>query len=60
VTRVHSVELLSELPENNRLPLRVDLDVQGVGRWTHELPIYMPTRAQMQVLRRGSTSSDIR
>lgn len=60
VTRVHSVELLSETPENNRLPLRVDLDVQGVGRWTHELPIYMPTRVQMQLLRRSSTSSDIR
>lgn len=30
------------------MPLRVDLAVQGVGRWQRELPIYMPTREQMQ------------
>ncbi|UIK20653.1 hypothetical protein [Rhizobium leguminosarum] len=48
VTRVRSVELLSESPENNRLPLRIDLDVQGVGRWQRELSIYLPTREQMQ------------
>lgn len=53
VTRVHNVELLSEIPENNRLELRVDLDVQGVGRWTRELSIYMPTSEQM----RGARSS---
>ncbi|KQY50737.1 hypothetical protein ASD46_23340 [Rhizobium sp. Root491] len=47
VTRVRSVELLSESPENNRLPLRVDLEVQGVGRWQRDLSIYMPTREQM-------------
>jgi len=48
VTRVRSVELLSEAPEKNRLPLRVELDVQGVGRWQRDLSIYMPTREQMQ------------
>jgi hypothetical protein len=31
VARVHGVELLSESPEDNRLHLRVGLDVQGVG-----------------------------
>jgi hypothetical protein len=48
VTRVRGVELLSGSPENNRLPLRVDLDVQGVGRWQRDLEIYMPTRDQME------------
>ncbi|THK35169.1 hypothetical protein EHS39_26290 [Ensifer sp. MPMI2T] len=48
VTRVRGVELLLGSPENNRLPLRVDLDVQGVGRWQSDLEIYMPTRDQME------------
>jgi hypothetical protein len=48
VTRVHGVELLSESPENNRIRLRVDFDVQGIGRWRQELSVYMPTKKQMQ------------
>jgi hypothetical protein len=47
VTRVHSFELLSLTPENNRLPVRVNFEVQGVGRWQHEFSIYMPTKEQM-------------
>lgn len=47
VTRVHSFELLSLTPESNRLPARVDFEVQGVGRWKHDFSIYMPTKEQM-------------
>jgi hypothetical protein len=47
VTRVRNVELLSETPTNNRLPIRVDLEVQGLGSWVRELSIYMPTKEQM-------------
>lgn len=47
VTRVYGFELLSETPKGNRLPVRVDLDVQGLGRWQHDLSIYMPTKEQM-------------
>lgn len=43
ITRVHNIELLSEAPINNKLPIRVDFDVQGVGRWQYDLEIYMPT-----------------
>lgn len=46
VNRVHSIELLSETPKNNRLPVRVDLDVQGLGHWQYDLEIYMPTDEQ--------------
>ena len=53
VKRVRSVELLSESPENNRLPLRVELDVQGVGWWQRDLWVYMPTREEMQRVIRG-------
>jgi hypothetical protein len=35
------------LPTKNRLPVRVDFDVQGVGPWTRELSIYVPTAEQM-------------
>lgn len=48
VTRVHSFELLSDIPTDNRLPVRVDFDVQGLGRWQRELSIYMPTNEQME------------
>jgi hypothetical protein len=47
VKRVHGFELLSEVPTNHRLPVRVDFDVNGLGRWQRELAIYMPTREQM-------------
>ncbi len=47
VTRVHSLQLLSETPKDNRLPVRVDFAVQGFGRWQRDLSVYMPTREQM-------------
>jgi hypothetical protein len=47
VTRVRKVELLAGMPTKNRLPVRVDFDVQGIGPWTRDLSIYMPTAEQM-------------
>jgi hypothetical protein len=47
VTRVRAVELQAETPTNDRLPLRLDLEVQGVGRWKRDISIYMPTAEQM-------------
>jgi hypothetical protein len=47
VTRVRNVDLLADMPTKNRLPVRVDFDVQGVGQWTCELSVYMPTAEQM-------------
>jgi len=47
VTRVLGLELLAESSKDNRLPVRIDFDVQGVGRWQHDLSIYMPTKEQM-------------
>jgi hypothetical protein len=47
VTRVRSVKVLADTPTNNRLPVHIDLEVQGLGPWTRELSIYMPTAEQM-------------
>ncbi len=47
VTRVRSVEVLADAPTKNRLPVRVDLEVQGLGPWTRELSVYVPTADQM-------------
>lgn len=47
VTRVHNVELLGDVPVENRLTVRVDFEVDGLGRWQRELSIYMPTAEQM-------------
>ena len=42
VERVWSVEVLAETPTNKRIPVRVDLDVHGVGRWQSEISIFIP------------------
>jgi hypothetical protein len=47
VTRVRYVELLTDTPTKNRLPVRLDFEVQGMGPWQSELSIYMPTAEQM-------------
>lgn len=47
VTRVRSVQLLADTPTDNRLPIRVALDVKALGLWERELSIYMPTAEQM-------------
>jgi hypothetical protein len=43
VERVFGIEVLAEAPTNNWLPVRVDFEVKGVGRWQHELSICVPS-----------------
>ena len=43
VERVFGVEVLASAPTNNWLPIRVDLDVNGVGRWRNNLSVYIPS-----------------
>jgi hypothetical protein len=47
VTRVRNVEILADAPTKNWLPVRLDLDVQGIGAWTQEVAVYVPTAEQM-------------
>ena len=42
IERVHGIEVLAEAPTKNWLPVRVDLDVKGVGRWQHDLSVCVP------------------
>jgi hypothetical protein len=42
VERVFGIEVLADAPTKNWLPIRVDLDVKGVGRWKHELSVCIP------------------
>lgn len=42
VERVFGIQLLAEAPTNNWLPVRVDLEVKGVGRWQRELSVCVP------------------
>jgi hypothetical protein len=42
VERVFGIEILANAPSNNWLPIRVDLDVKGVGRWKHDLSVCVP------------------
>jgi len=48
VERVFSVELLAEVPTNGRLPIRVVFEVKGVGRWEHELSVFLPSLTLIQ------------
>jgi len=42
VTRVFGITILADAPTNNWLPIRVDLDVKGLGRWQHDLSVCVP------------------
>ncbi|QCJ96287.1 hypothetical protein DAA61_10575 [Bradyrhizobium sp. WBAH33] len=44
VQRVHAVDVRGE-PMNNRLPIRVVFEVNGVGRWSHDLDIFLPPKS---------------
>lgn len=61
VLLVHNLEILSEVPNDNRLPIRLDLEIQGVGRWQRDLSVYIPTREQMaartEMIRARATES---
>jgi hypothetical protein len=39
VERVFGIEILAKDPTKNWLPIRVDFDVKGVGRWQHDLSV---------------------
>jgi hypothetical protein len=41
VERVLSVEVLSEQLANRRLPIRVALDIAGLGTWEHDINVYL-------------------
>lgn len=42
VERVFGINLLADTPTNNWLPIRLDLEVKGLGRWQHELSVCVP------------------
>jgi hypothetical protein len=48
ITRVRNFELLSEIPNASRLPVRAVFDLQGLGLWEGQLSVYMPTREEME------------
>jgi hypothetical protein len=51
VERVRAVEALADAPENQWLPVRVDFDVRGVGRWQRELSICVPSAESLALIR---------
>jgi hypothetical protein len=38
---------MTETPKDNILAVRLDFDVQGVGRWQRDLSVYIPTSEQI-------------
>ena len=46
VSRVFDFELLSEVVSAPRLPVRLRLDIKGLGDWRHEPTVYMPRQEQ--------------
>jgi class 3 adenylate cyclase len=47
VERVWGIELLSEAPENHWLPVRLDLDIAGVGRKQFDIPVRIPDQSEL-------------
>lgn len=48
VTRVRNVELLADAPENKKLPIRLELDVAGVGPWDRDIDVFMPSAEETE------------
>jgi tetratricopeptide (TPR) repeat protein len=42
VERVYGIEVLGKAPTKNWLPIRIDLEIKGVGRWKHDLSVCIP------------------
>jgi hypothetical protein len=60
VERVRSVEVLAEAVENDRLPIRCDLEINGVGSWQCEISIWLPLELTGTPLRDFSAGLDFR
>jgi hypothetical protein len=45
VEYVLGIEILADAPIKNWLPIRVELDVKGLGRWEHDLFICVPQKS---------------
>jgi hypothetical protein len=48
VERIFGIELLADAPTGRWLPIRVDLEVKGIGRWQHELSVCVPLALTMR------------
>jgi hypothetical protein len=48
VDRVREIEVLADSPRDQRLPVRVILDINGVGRWQHDISIFIHTDEQLR------------
>jgi hypothetical protein len=46
VDRVWGVEVLADAPANRWLPVRFDLEVHGLGRWQHDVPVLVEQMAR--------------
>jgi hypothetical protein len=51
VERVWAIEALADAPEGQWLPIRVDFEVRGLGRWQHELSICVPSVESLAKIR---------
>jgi hypothetical protein len=47
VERVFGIEILANAPTKDWLPIRVDLDVKGVGQWKQDLFVCVPHHANL-------------
>jgi hypothetical protein len=51
VERVRAIEALADAPEKQWLPVRVDFDIRGVGRWQDELSICIPSAESLAMIK---------
>ncbi len=57
VERVWDVQMLSEFPSSNRLPIRVDLEVNGVGRWQRDISAFLTSEHPVSVAEHGASAN---
>ncbi|HDR9087464.1 TPA: hypothetical protein QDB10_003381, partial [Burkholderia vietnamiensis] len=51
VERVWALKLLADEPVEKRIPLRLDLEIKGLGRREHEVPLLMPPADVVQAIK---------
>jgi hypothetical protein len=50
VERVWSIKLLAAEPQENRIPISLDLEINGIGRGEYEVSLLMPPLERLEML----------
>lgn len=50
IERVWSIKLLASEPNDNRIPMLLDLEVKGIGRKEYEVSVFVPSMDKLKII----------